>query len=117
MLSNDIILFSHIILFYIIALSPLIKDCYLKKIILVVIVFLFFQYILKYGKCGIINIERLFLKEKFKEGFFYRLIKPIISYKQNIIYKNYFILIIVYILILFVQLKKTNCSLQNYEKI
>jgi hypothetical protein len=117
MLSNDIILFFHIILFYILALSPLVTDCYLKKLILIIIVFLLFQYLLKYGKCGIINIERFFLKEKFKEGFFFKLIKPVICYKRNIIYKNYFMLIIIYILILFSQLKIAGCSFNFYNEL
>lgn len=114
MISDDIILFCHIILFYTLALSPLITDCYLKKIILVLIIFLCIQYITKYGKCGIINIEKIFLGEKFKEGFFYRLIKPIICYKQNIIYKNYFNLIIIYILVLYIQLQKEGCDLNFF---
>ena len=109
MISDDIILFFHIILFYFFALSPLITDCYLKNTTLILMIFLCFQYVLRYGKCGIINIERFFLKENFKNGFFYRLIKPVICYKQNIIYKKYFILIIIYIIILYVQLEKNGC--------
>jgi hypothetical protein len=87
------------------ALSPLISDYEIKKIILFMMIFLVLQCITKYGKCCLINIEKFFLKEKFKEGFIYRLIKPIICYKQNIIYKNYFKLIIIYILVLYIQLK------------
>lgn len=106
MISDDIILFCHITLFYILALSPLIKDNNLKKLILVLIMFFCFQYVTKYGKCGLINIEKFFLKDKFKQGCVYRLIKPIICYKQNIIYKNYFTLIIIYMVILYIQLEK-----------
>ena len=115
MLSDDIILFSHIILFYTLALSPLITDCYLKKIILILIMFLCIQYVTKYGKCGLINIERFFLKEKFKQGFIYRLIKPVVCYKQNIIYKNYFKLIIIYMLVLYLQLEKAGCNLNIFQ--
>lgn len=115
MISNDIILFCHIALFYTLALSPLITDCYIKKIILILIMFLCVQYVAKYGKCGIINIEKFFLKEKFKQGFFYRLIKPVICYKQNIIYKNYFNIIIIYMLILYIQLEKAGCNLNIFE--
>ena len=115
MISNDIILFFHIALFYIIALGPVITDCYLKKVILIFIMFLCLQYVTKYGKCGLINIERFFLKEKFKEGFVYRLIKPIVCYKQNIIYKHYFPLIIIYMIILYVQLEKAGCNLNIFE--
>jgi hypothetical protein len=115
MISNDIILFSHIVLFYTLALSPLITDCYFKKIILILIIFLCIQYVTKYGKCGLINIERFFLKENFKNGFVYRLIKPIICYKQNIVYKNYFKLIIIYMLVLYIQLEKAGCNLNIFE--
>jgi hypothetical protein len=115
MISDDIILFIHIVLFYIFALSPLITDCYIKKIILILIMFLTIQLVTKYGKCGIINIERFFIKEKFKEGFFYRLIKPLICYKQNIIYKNYFKLIIIYMIILYIQLENANCNLNIFQ--
>jgi hypothetical protein len=115
MISDDIILFFHIVLFYVLALSPLIKDCYLKKIILILIIFLCIQYVTKYGKCGLINIERFFLKEKFKQGFIYRLIKPIVCYKQNIIYKNYFKLIIIYMLVLYIQLENAGCNLDIFQ--
>ena len=111
MISDNIILLFHIILFYIMAISPLITDCEIKKIILVLMIFLFIQCVSKYGKCCLINIEKFFLKEKFKQGFIYRLIKPLICYKQNIIYKNYFELIIIYILVLCFQLKKANCNI------
>ena len=66
MISDDIILLCHIILYYSLALSPLITDCYLKKINLILVMFLCIQFVTKYGKCGLINIERFFLKEKFK---------------------------------------------------
>jgi hypothetical protein len=97
------------------ALSPLITDCYLKKLILIFMIFLCIQYITKYGKCGLINFERFFLKEKFKEGFIYRLIKPIICYKKNIIYKNYFILILIYMIILYIQLDNAGHNINIFN--
>jgi len=120
MLSDDIILLFHTILFYIFALSPLITDCYIKKLILILMMFLSLQYVSKYGKCGLINIERFVIekvleKKNFKEGFVYRLIKPLICYKQNIIYKNSFSLIIVYMVILYIQLERAGCDLNIFE--
>ena len=115
MISNDIILLCHIVLFYTLTLSPLITDSYLKKIILILIMFLSIQNVSKYGKCGVINCEKFFLKEKFKQGFFYRLIKPVICYKQNIVYKNYFMLTIIYMIILYIQLEKAGCNLNIFE--
>jgi hypothetical protein len=120
MLSDDIILLFHTILFYIFALSPLITDCYIKKLVLILMMFLSLQYVSKYGKCGLINIERFVIekvleKKNFKEGFVYRLIKPLICYKQNVIYKNYFSLIIVYMVILYIQLEKAGCDLNIFK--
>ena len=120
MLSDDIILLFHIMLFYVFALSPLITDCYIKKLILVLMMFLSLQYVSKYGKCGLINIERFLIekvlkKKNFKEGFIYRLIKPLVCYKQNVIYKNSFSLIIVYMVILYIQLEKAGCDLNIFE--
>jgi hypothetical protein len=63
----------------------------------------------KYGKCGIINIERAFLKEHFREGFFFKLIKPVISYKNNIFYYNLFYMLIIYCIILSIQINDSNC--------
>jgi hypothetical protein len=120
MLSDDIILLFHIILFYIFALSPLITDCYIKKLILILMMFLSLQYVSKYGKCGLINVERFFIekvlkKKNFKEGFIYRLIKPLVCYKQNVIYQNSFSLIIIYMVILYIQLEKAGCDLNIFE--
>ena len=117
MLSDNIILMFHIILFYIMALSPLITDVYFKKVILILMIFLCIQYITKYGKCGLINLEMFFLKEKFREGFIYRLIKPIICYKKNIIYKNYFILIIIYMIVLYTQLYNSGHNLNLFNSL
>ena len=111
MLSNNIIIILHSILLYTIAISPFINDLHLKKLILIFLIFLCIQFLTNYGKCGLINIERFFLKEKFKEGFCYRLIKPIISYKHNIFYKEYFGIILIYILILYIQLNKAGMNL------
>ena len=113
--TDNIILLFHITLFYIFALSPLIEDVYLKKLLLIIIIFICIQFITKYGKCGIINIERIFTKEKFKEGFFYRLIKPVICYKKNAIYQDYFYLIIIYIIILYYQLLNAGTGINIFQ--
>jgi len=120
MLSDNIIIIFHGILLYTIAISPFIKDLYLKKMILIFLIFLCIQFLTNYGKCGIINIERLFLKENFKNGFCYRLIKPVISHKHNIFYKEYFGIILIYILILWIQLDKAGMDLNiinDYKRI
>lgn len=111
MISNDIILLIHVALFYFFSLSIFIDDCDIKKFSFVLLVFIMGQYLSEYGKCGLINIERYFLGKDFKNGFVYRLIKPVICYKTSPIYERYFWIQLVYIGILFIQLKNKNCSL------
>jgi len=120
MLSDNIITILHIVLLFVIAISPFINDLHLKKLILIFLIFLCIQFLTNYGKCGIINIERFFLKENFKKGFCYRLIKPVISHKHNIFYKEYFEIILIYILVLWIQLDQAGMDLNiinDYRKI
>jgi hypothetical protein len=107
--NNEIINTIHIILVVIIAFTPIVKSCLLKELVLILLIFVSIHYITRYGKCGLINIERYFLGDNFKNGIVYRLIKPVISYKNNFFYKNLFWLIIIYIFIIYFQLNK-NCK-------
>ena len=111
--NNTIIDTIHIILIITVLLSPLLKSSLIKELVLILLVFISIHYITKYGKCGLINIERYFLGENFKNGIVYRLIKPVISYKNNIFYEKFFWLIIIYIVILYYQLIKNKKSLLN----
>jgi hypothetical protein len=58
---ENIITFLHLIFLMV---SPFINEC---AIILnaFILIFFFFHFVFKYGKCGIINIERFFLQEIF----------------------------------------------------
>lgn len=116
-LSDYIILLLHIIIFYFFALSPVIDNCRIKFISLILITFFTLQLSTKYGKCGLINIEKYFLKEKFKNGFVFRLIKPLICYKKNAIYKHYFLIMLIYILVLYIQIKNANCEFNIFNEI
>ena len=107
--NNEIIDTIHIILIVTVLLSPIIKSCLIKELVLLLLIFISLHYITKYGKCGLINIERFFLGDNFKNGIIYRLIKPVISYKNNIIYEKYFWLIIIYMFIIYYQLFN-NCN-------
>lgn len=111
--NNTIIDTIHIILIITVLVSPLLKSCLIKELVLILLVFISIHYITKYGKCGLINIERYFLGENFKNGIVYRLIKPVISYKNNIFYEKFFWLIIIYICVLYYQLLKNKNSLVN----
>lgn len=107
----------HLLFYLLIALSPFINNCELKINICVILLFLLFQFTTKYGKCGIINIERFFLKENYKKGFCYNLIKPVIDYRKNIFFDKLYHLIIIYILILSIQIYQNNCINIIYQKI
>lgn len=115
MLSDHFISIFHIIVFYGLAFSIFANDCDYKRLCFFILCFLFLQYFFKYGKCGIINIERYFLGENFKSGFFYRLIKPIICYKINPMATRYLWITFVYICILFWQLKHMKCDLNIFN--
>ena len=95
-------------------MSPFIDDCFIKQLILLLLIFITIHYLTKYGKCGLINIERFFLGDNFKNGIVYKLIKPVISYKNNIFYEYFFWLIIIYIFILVHQIRQS-CNLDNYK--
>ena len=114
MLTDNIIYILHILLFLFFLFSPFVDDCAWKVNSLVLLLFIFGHFVFKYGKCGIINVERFFLGEKFKEGFCYRLIKPVISYKNNIFYDEYFNILVAYIFVLLYQVIKNKCLEKLY---
>jgi hypothetical protein len=114
--NNEIIDTIHILIITTVLLSPIINNCFIKELVLLLLLFITMHYITKYGKCGLINIERFFLGDNFKNGIVYRLIKPVISYKNNIFYEYFFWLIIIYICILYYQLSKSKKSLINIIK-
>ena len=116
MFINNIITLIHITILYGIIISPLVNDYYYKKLILIFLIFLCFQFLSKYGKCGLINMEKYFLKDNFKNGIVYRIIKPIICYKINPFYKYYFEIILLYIFILFMQLYTNGHDLNIFNE-
>ena len=98
------------LLFGILMISSIfIDNCLLKAYALIFYIFILFHFIAKYGKCGIINIERYFLKEKFREGFAFKLIKPVISYKNNFVYESFMEIFPLYIFILIIQIYNNHC--------
>jgi hypothetical protein len=111
----NIINYFHLIFLIFLIISPFIDDCAIKVNAFILISFIIFHFITQYGKCGIINIERFFLKENFKDGFFYKLIKPIISYKNNIFYYKLFNIVVLYCFILFLQIYNNNCLIKIYN--
>lgn len=114
---EKIINYLHLILLIFLMTSPFINDCGLKINAFIMVTFIIFHFITKYGKCGIINIERFFLKENFKQGFCYKLIKPVINYKNNVFYDKLFNMLVLYSIILFIQIYDNNCIQIIYNEL
>ena len=55
----NIIQFLHLILIMIIAISPIINNYNIKKYVFIFLVYLLFQYLTGYRKCGLTDIEYL----------------------------------------------------------
>jgi hypothetical protein len=105
MIEDNIITVIHILLFYAIALSPFIHDINYKRLILILILFISAHFLTKYGKCGVINAENYVRGDDIHNGFFFKLIKPVICYKRNPFY-NYFYILLIYIFILYYQIRE-----------
>ena len=113
MIGENIIIIMHIILFYGIALSPFINDINYKRLILFFLIFISAHFLTKYGKCGIINAEHYIRGDDIHNGFFFKLIKPIICYKRNLFY-NYFYIILIYIFILYYQIREAGGNMNLF---
>jgi len=113
MLTDDIIVILHIIFMYSIILSPLIDNVEYKRLILFLLIFISFHFLTKYGKCGLINLEHAIRKDDIHNGVVFKLIKPVICYKRNPFY-NYFYLILIYIFILYCQIREAGRGLNIF---
>jgi hypothetical protein len=76
-----------------------------KKNALILLIFIFIQFMVNQGKCGLTELEYLVKREKYKDGFFYRLIKPVITLPESYFNDLYYIIHLSLILILIYQLK------------
>jgi hypothetical protein len=106
MISDILISLLHTCLILFIGSSPFVSDDFVKIISFILLIFIVLHFITKYGKCGFVNIERYFLGKDFRKGFLFRLVKPIISYKNNFFYENLFWLMLIYIFILYYQINE-----------
>ena len=100
-----IIKIIHALLLLFIASSIIIPIKQYKLYALTLLLFILFHHITNYGKCGLTEIEYIFTREKYKEGFMYRLIKPIITIPEKYFDNMLYIIHFIWILILFLQLK------------
>ena len=87
-------------------ISVFIDNYQIKNIALSLLILILIQFITNYGRCGLTEIEYLFKREKYKEGFIYRLVKPIITMPEHYFNKYIHILHILWIIILWQQINK-----------
>jgi hypothetical protein len=106
MLAN-IIKLLHLILVLLIVIAPVYPNRTLKKSVFIFLLYLLFQYLTGYEKCGLTILEYLVMGEEYKEGFMYRLINPLIKIPEKYFDQYIFYLHTIYIVILYMQLKQT----------
>jgi hypothetical protein len=94
-----------VIIILIIILSIFYNNIKLKEIVLSILILLMIKYLTGYDRCGLTEIEYLLKGEKYKEGFIYRIIKPILTIPEQYFENYLFILHSLYIIILITQLK------------
>ena len=100
-----IIQLLHLILVITVIMSIFVPNMYLKRTVLIFLLYLMWQYMTGYEKCGLTEIEYMLLGEtEHKQGFMYRLVKPIIRVPEDYFDKNLIYLHIIWIVILGVQL-------------
>jgi hypothetical protein len=99
-----IINFLHLLLVFGLVISIFVPNKDYKIICLVLLTYILFQYLTNYGRCGLTEIEYLFKREKYKEGFLYRLIKPVITLPEKYFDKYLYIIHIFWIISLGIQI-------------
>jgi hypothetical protein len=109
MLSN-IINFIHLILVLVIISAPFIDNNIIKKYVFTFLIYLLFQYLSGYEKCGLTELEYLVMGEKYQHGFLYRIINPLIKIPEEYFDKYLFFVHLIYIIILYNQLNKPTLS-------
>ena len=100
-----IINFLHIILILFLSLSVFIDNSRIKTQALILLILIFGQYITNYGRCGLTELEYIFTQKNYKEGFIYRIVKPVITLPENYFNKYYYVLHILWICILWLQIR------------
>ena len=107
MLAN-IIKLIHLIIVLFVAIAPIYPNRLLKKTVFILLLYLLFQYISGYERCGLTVLEYVVMGKKYQEGFIYRLITPIIKIPEKYFEQYLFYIHSIYIIILYIQLKQVN---------
>ncbi len=69
-----------------------------------ILILTLFQFITNYGRCGLTELEYLFKGEKYKEGFVYRVVKPVITMPEDYFDRYFYLVHVLLIIILWKQL-------------
>ena len=94
----------HLVLIISLIGSVFIPNIEFKKICFTLLIYILIQYITNYGKCGLTELEYIITGTEYKEGFMYRLIKPVITIPEEYFNKHMYWLHYLWILILGYQL-------------
>ena len=94
----------HFIIVLLVVISLFIDNLFFKKNILIFLVYLLFQYITGYEKCGLTELEYMFMGEEYQHGFIYRIINPLIKVPEAYFDKWLIIIHIIYVFVLYSQL-------------
>jgi hypothetical protein len=73
----------HAIIIVLLAISPFISNAKYKVYALTFLLYLAFQYISGYQRCGLTELEYMILGEKYDSGFLYRIINPLITVDES----------------------------------
>jgi hypothetical protein len=104
LLLNYLIKIIHFVIILVVILSPVVNDYDIKKLVLGFLLYLLFQYITGYNKCGLTELEYYVIGEKYKEGFIYRIVNPMIQVSEDYFNNCRYIIHIGLILILIYQI-------------
>lgn len=100
----------HFMIIIAIIASVFVKSCIFKKLVLTLLVFLLVQYLCGFEKCGLTELEYYIMGEKkYKQGFIYRVVNPIIKIPEKYIYDGKFLIHLSLIGILIYQLNRQKC--------
>jgi len=101
----NLINFIHFIIVLLVVISPFINNRVLKNNVLIFLLYLLFQYITGYQKCGLTELEYIFMGQDYQHGFLYRIINPLIKVPESYFDKWLIVIHLIYVFVLYSQLK------------
>lgn len=107
----DLIKIAHLAIVIGLVASIFVNSCIIKELALTLLIFLLVQYAFGFKKCGLTQLEYVILgKDKYQQGFIYRLVNPVITVPEKYFYNGLFYFHILWIVILIYQIRKQRCG-------